>query len=263
MSRTPTAGIQPERAVQADASLSLRKPSRTLVDQAADSIVAAAARGAFLPGDRLVEAEIARDLGISRVPVREALRLLESQGIVVSTPYKGVRLMAVTNDAAGGFARMRIALEALAVRECVERGPAAGIVGMRAANGALRIAARRRDRSSLIMADHDFHAALFQSSGNPALINVWRGLSGQMAVLWGLVYGNVVPTAILIEEHQAVLEAIERRDADRAAAAVASHLERLPGIDYESALQARLAERSPEARRPEQVLRPQRATRRR
>src|SRR3954452_10874117 len=61
---------------------------RTMVEQAAEAIVAGAARGIFLPDDRLVEAEIARDLGISRVPVREALRLLESQGIVVSTPYK-------------------------------------------------------------------------------------------------------------------------------------------------------------------------------
>src|SRR5688500_5352071 len=79
---------------------------RTMVEQAAEAIVAAATRGAFLPGDRLVEAEIARDLGISRVPVREALRLLESQGIVNSTPYKGMRLMDVTN--AGVSALMRV-----------------------------------------------------------------------------------------------------------------------------------------------------------
>jgi DNA-binding GntR family transcriptional regulator len=223
-----------------------------LVDQAADAIVAAAARGAFLPGDRLVEAEIARDLGISRVPVREALRLLESQGIVVSTPYKGVRLMAVTNDAAGGLARMRIALEALAVRECVQNGPSAGIVSLRNANSALRTAARRRDRSSLIMADHDFHAALFTSSGNLALINVWRSIAGQMAVLWSLVHSSVVPTT-LIDEHQAVLEAIERRDPDRAAAAITSHLQRLPGLDYETALRTRLTERQPAARRPQQT----------
>src|SRR5690348_9267599 len=79
---------------------------RTMVEQAAEAIVAAAARGVFLPGDRLVEAEIARDLGISRVPVREGLRLLESQGIVVSTPYKGMRLMQVSNE--GVAALMRV-----------------------------------------------------------------------------------------------------------------------------------------------------------
>ena len=95
---------------------------RTMVDQAAEAIVAAATRGAFLPGDRLVEAEIARDLGISRVPVREALRLLESQGIVVSTPYKGMRLMQVTNQGVAELTRVRTALESLAVREIVAAG---------------------------------------------------------------------------------------------------------------------------------------------
>ena len=92
---------------------------RTLVEHAAESIVAAAARGAFLPGDRLVEAEIARDLGISRVPVREALRLLESQGIVNSTPYKGMRLMEVTNTGVAALMRVRLALETQAIGEAL------------------------------------------------------------------------------------------------------------------------------------------------
>ncbi len=238
----------PDGAGRADGLLSLRGTSRTLVDQAADAIVAAAARGVFLPGDRLVEAEIARDLGISRVPVREALRLLESQGIVVATPYKGVRLMMVTNHAASGFARMRMALEALAVRECVEHGPDGGLGHLRAANGALQKAARRRDRALLITADRDFHAALFLSSGNPALVNIWRSVAGQMAVLWGLVH-HTAATTTLIEEHQAVLEAIERRDADCAADALTRHLQRLPDLDFEEALEARLAERAPATRR--------------
>src|SRR5215213_5415749 len=95
---------------------------RTMVEQAAEAIVAAAAGGAFLPGDRLVEAEIARDLGISRVPVREALRLLESQGIVNSTPYKGMRLMEVTNAGVAALMRVRLALETQAIGEALGQG---------------------------------------------------------------------------------------------------------------------------------------------
>src|SRR5918911_931158 len=95
---------------------------RTMVEQAAEAIVAGAARGIFLPDDRLVEAEIARDLGISRVPVREALRLLESQGIVVSTPYKGMRLMQVSNRGVAELMRVRLALETLAVQEALRQG---------------------------------------------------------------------------------------------------------------------------------------------
>jgi DNA-binding GntR family transcriptional regulator len=67
----------------------------TLVDQVVDAMIKAAAEGHILPGDRVVEADIANELNVSLVPVREALRLLESQGIVVNTPYRGMRLMEV------------------------------------------------------------------------------------------------------------------------------------------------------------------------
>ena len=63
----------------------------TLVEQVVDAFVKAAAEGQILPGDRIVEADLAKALNVSRVPVREALRLLESQGIVVNSPYRGMR----------------------------------------------------------------------------------------------------------------------------------------------------------------------------
>ena len=88
----------------------------TLVDRAADAIIAGAAAGVVLPGDRIVEAEVARSLGISRVPVREALRVLESQGLVVNERYKGVRLMPVTPERLGQVLDVRVALEKTAVR---------------------------------------------------------------------------------------------------------------------------------------------------
>ena len=69
-----------------------------LVNMVVDAIVEAAATGVFLPGDRIVEAEVARALNVSRIPVREALRLLESQGVVVSERYRGMSLMSVDID---------------------------------------------------------------------------------------------------------------------------------------------------------------------
>ena len=94
---TPVSEPRPADGPRLDVPLA-RKPARrrTLVDQVVDAIVAGAARGVILPGDRIVETEIAQELSMSRVPVREALRLLESQGLVVSSPYKGVRLNPVT-----------------------------------------------------------------------------------------------------------------------------------------------------------------------
>ena len=91
--------------------------TRTLVERVVDAIVEAAARGLILPGDRVVEAEVARELKISRVPVREAFRQLESQGIVINKPYRGMRLMDVSVERLEKTLKVRLALEALAAEE--------------------------------------------------------------------------------------------------------------------------------------------------
>src|SRR3712207_6223764 len=137
-----------------------------MVEQAAEAIVAAAARGVFLPGDRLVEAEIARDLGISRVPVREALRLLESQGIVVSTPYKGMRLMQVSNRSVAELMRVRLALETLAVHELLRQEGPERLRALRLAAEACNRAAQAGDPVLIVAADEHFHGELCRASGN-------------------------------------------------------------------------------------------------
>ncbi|MFC7693112.1 GntR family transcriptional regulator [Paeniroseomonas aquatica] len=158
-----------------------------MVEQAAEAIVAAAVRGLFLPGDRLVEAEIARDLGISRVPVREALRLLESQGIVASTPYKGMRLMQVSNAGVASLMRLRLALESLAVQEALRAsGGAERFARMSLAAEVYAQACRLGDPAPIVLADEDFHAELCRASGNAPLLALWQSLARQLAVIWGL-----------------------------------------------------------------------------
>ena len=98
--------------------------TKTLVDQVVDAIVEATAKGIFLPGDRIVEAEVACSLNVSRIPVREALRLLESQGVVVSERYRGMRLMSVNIDRLEKTLKVRLALEKLAGAEVMARANA-------------------------------------------------------------------------------------------------------------------------------------------
>jgi len=207
---------------------------RTMVEQAAEAIVAGAARGIFLPGDRLVEAEIARDLGISRVPVREALRLLESQGIVVSTPYKGMRLMQVSNRGVASLMRVRLALETLAVEEALTQpgGPERFEHLRRAAEG-YASAIRGTDPALRVIADEHFHAELCRSSGNPCLLSLWLNLSRQLSVVWGLmVQGDdlVMPD----RQHFTLLEALERNDLDDARAALYTHINWHQARDFEA-----------------------------
>jgi DNA-binding GntR family transcriptional regulator len=252
----PTGHLEDAAAVLVDAPL-LTRPAdprrltpvqpRTMVEQAAESIVAAAARGVFLPGDRLVEAEIARDLGISRVPVREALRLLESHGIVVSTPYKGMRLMQVTNRDVGALMRLRLRLEILAAEEAAaalrqeEQGAARQrIAPLQRAAAAFALAAERRDETALVAANLAFHGELVRASGNAPLYALWQSLARQLAVIWGLGHPNRdVPAAV--REHQEILAAIESQDLAALPALMGTHIARGMVGDFEALLASRRA----------------------
>jgi DNA-binding GntR family transcriptional regulator len=213
---------------------------RTMVEQAAEAIVAAAARGIFLPGDRLVEAEIARDLGISRVPVREALRLLESQGIVVSTPYKGMRLMQITNRAVAELMRVRTALEALALREILGDGPASAehlAIARRAAER-YEAAAAGADAAAIVAADEAFHGELCRLSGNGVLHGLWLSVARQLSVVWGLGH-DVRPKARIAGEHREILDHLVRGDAAGAQVALDAHLAWHQDLDFERQVERR------------------------
>jgi DNA-binding GntR family transcriptional regulator len=213
---------------------------RTMVEQAAAAIVAAAARGVFLPGDRLVEAEIARDLGISRVPVREALRLLESQGIVVSTPYKGMRLMQVTNPAVAELMRVRTALEALALRELLASGAATAerLAPAHRAAERYEAVAGGADAAAIVAADEAFHGELCRLSGNGVLLGIWLGLARQLSVVWGLGH-DVRPKQRIAQEHLEILGRLQGGDAAGAQAALDAHLAWHEDLDFERAVQRR------------------------
>jgi DNA-binding GntR family transcriptional regulator len=213
---------------------------RTMVEQAAEAVVAAAARGVFLPGDRLVEAEIARELGISRVPVREALRLLESQGIVVSTPYKGMRLMQVTNRAVAELMRVRAALESLALREILANGPATEALLAPARRAAQRYnaVAEGGDTAAIVAADEAYHGEICRLSGNGVLHGIWLSVARQLSVVWGLGH-DVRPKPRISREHDEILDLLARGDGDAAQASLTRHLSWHEDLDFEQAVARR------------------------
>jgi DNA-binding GntR family transcriptional regulator len=212
---------------------------RTMVEQAAAAIVAAAARGIFLPGDRLVEAEIARDLGISRVPVREALRLLESQGIVVSTPYKGMRLMQVDNQGVAALMRVRLALETLAVQEALRRpGGRERFAALERAGAQFVLATSGGDPALIVAAEEQFHCEILRASGNAPLVALWQSLARQLAVIWGLAQQGRAP-GVAEHEHAALLAALAAGDEVAAVAALAEHINWHQHHDFEAVVAER------------------------
>jgi DNA-binding GntR family transcriptional regulator len=224
----------------ADEAWQRLRPS-TLVDQALDAIVAGAARGLILPGDRIVETEIARALGVSRVPVREALRLLESQGLVVSEPYKGIRLMAVTQRRLEQVLEVRVVLETTAARRAFAPGESKvrALRCLSACADELELMAARQDAYGCARADTAFHRELCRLGGNEVLCTMWEQLSRQLTIIVGLsTLGK--PMRELVAEHRKLLKVFAADRPADIATALDEHI-RLQNevIDFERLVEER------------------------
>lgn len=210
--------------------------ARTLVDQVVDAIVEATARGVFLPGDRIVEAEVARALNVSRIPVREALRLLESQSVVVSERYRGMRLMSVDIHGLEKILKVRLVLEQLAGAEVMQRVAADPdvLAPLEAALAALHAAAAAEDDFQVAALDTAFHRCLCELSGNEVLVRSWEPLSRQLTIIFGLATHRKT-LASIVAEHDEVIDALRAGDRAKYDRLMEVHiLEYSRAVDYES-----------------------------
>jgi DNA-binding GntR family transcriptional regulator len=206
--------------------------SKTLVDQVVDAIVEATATGAFLPGDRIIEAELARELNVSRIPIREALRILESQGIVVNTRYRGMRLMDVSVDRLEKILKVRLALETLAAREVLEarKTDPAVLAPLDHVVEELHKAADNSDSYRVARLDTEFHRTLCKLSGNDVLLQLWEPLSRQLTIIFGL---STLQKGLetIVEEHDNLLASLKAGDLR-----ILEHVMKVHILDYTQAL---------------------------
>ena len=140
-------------------------PSRTVV--VLDAIKHAILTGELQPGQGLVETDLAGVLGVSKTPVREALKTLAGAGLVTMSPYKGAAVRGVDDDLVRSVYDLRLLLEPEAVRRAVAHGGQAG-----AARHALRRSDQAADRAERSLANRDFHRALYLGCGNAMLVSV-------------------------------------------------------------------------------------------
>lgn len=186
---------------------------RTLVDHVVDQILAAAARGLILPGERLVEKDLGASLNMSRVPIREALRVLESQGVVTSEPYKGIRMMEITEAKLAQILDVRTTLETLAVTRAIEAGrnTKAALDPLRRRVEEMRLMTERRDVYGVASADTAFHMEMVGLGGNPSLTTLWQSLARQLTVIIGLAVESKNMDTI-VSEHEQLIEVIAAGD---------------------------------------------------
>lgn len=208
----------------------------TMVDHAVAAIISGASRGVILPGDRIVEADLVGALGMSRVPIREALRILESQGVVTSSPYKGIRLMDMTHERLEQVLDVRSNLEILATRRALEAGRnrPRDIDLLERARDELDLMAERDDAYGFALADAGFHRVLVQLAGNPVLSVLWESLARQVTIIGGLATLGK-PMRDIVVEHDQLIKAYASGDVEAMVRELHEHIVVMAhGIDFDA-----------------------------
>ncbi|HEX6525675.1 MAG TPA: GntR family transcriptional regulator [Streptosporangiaceae bacterium] len=192
-------------------------PSRTVAVLGA--IKHAILAGELRPGQALVESDLAERLGVSKTPVREALKTLAGAGLVTMSPYKGATVRVVGDDEARHLYDVRLLLEP----EALSRSVIGGNDWARA-RAALARADHATDLAERSLANRDFHAALYAGCGNPLLISMLADLRDQTALVSATSWRQNPSWECEAAEHLAVLEAAEAGEAAKAAGLLRAHI---------------------------------------
>ena len=181
--------------------------------------------GRILPGARLSESSIARDMGVSRAPVREAARLLESSGLVEYHPNRGFFVQTVSAAALGNLYELRIVIERAAIARLVAQGAQQTLPLLRAQLGELyRVAQAGEDVVRQVDADMLFHRLICQGSGNPRFLTVFDQIANETRlglILIGRLYDD---PHLMAQTHEPIIDAIAAGDADAAVNAIDFHI---------------------------------------
>jgi DNA-binding GntR family transcriptional regulator len=202
---------------------------QSLREQVRDTLLRDIISGVYKPGDRLVEMKIARDLGTSQAPVREALRELEALGFVASERNRGTFVGDVWKRGLREIYAVRGGLEELATRLATPL-LAGDVSTLQVEVDAMRQAAAAGDVDGLVAHSYRFHRAIIEHSGNQLLLNVWQGLHIETRTTITMMAPGLDLMEIA-DSHQPIVDAIACGDVEHACTVTREHqqyFERLP-----------------------------------
>ena len=196
---------------------------RPLRHDAYDALYEAILLGRLPPGARIVEAEIARQMGISRGPLREAIRQLEQDGLVEYRPRRGAIVGELTRDRVLDAYSTRVELEGFAARLAAPRLSGADVDRLQALCAAMQRAARNGDASGVLQLDVKFHETVCEISGNRVLLRLWTSLGPHAWTLFSGAQQRGYDLPALAERHNSVLAALQSGDSRRAEQVAREH----------------------------------------
>ena len=198
----------------------------TLVESVAEAIRESILSGRFAPGDRLVEAELARELHVSRGPIREALGLLGKDGIVVHEPRRGKFVQGLTPRLIDEVYSLRLLLEPFAVERVIANLDDGGRSRLQSALASIAAAAGAGDERALAAADVGFHNLIYELADHELLQRAWlENIAGKLRLMSNITTRSLTELKDAERNHRRILEPILAGDAEHAKRAITQHIE--------------------------------------
>lgn len=198
---------------------------RTMHDEIVECVRDMIIEGQLPPGARIHEGQLGKLLGISRTPLREALKFLASEGLLELVPGRGAVVKKFGAAELRDMLQVLSALETLAARQTCANAADADIAGLRAVHDEMMRHYARGDRLDYYKCNQAIHTRLVALSGNAFLAATHEGIQSRLRRIRFVGHEGAEKWADAVAEHEALIAAIEARDVDRVATIVAKHLD--------------------------------------
>lgn len=217
---TPEPGVAPVPAMSTPLKIGEQHPQLFAVvrDKLRERILS----GEFTPGDRLVEGRLSEEMGVSRIPVREALRALAAEGLVTIEPRRGASVAVLSDAVAYDMVEVRATLEGLNAKLAAQRRTSATVERLQAFLDAGAQATRDESFNEFIALNSQFHEMLATIAGNIVLTDLMRSLRDRTALLFAP--SNMRRAKQNWEEHGQILKAVIAGNGDLAALLASQHV---------------------------------------
>lgn len=180
--------------------------------------------GDLLPGQALTEMQIASQLGVSRAPVREAIRILGRDGLVESVPYRGTTVRKLTRQDIEEVYSLRLVLETFALRRIIEGSLMDDVEPLKAICRSMEAHARSRDLKGLNLDDEAFHETIIQSANHQLLASTWSSLGLRVRQAMSLRNQEFPDPAEVASNHRPIVAALAAKDLELATKLLEDHI---------------------------------------
>lgn len=182
-------------------------------------------KGELTPGERLMEIQLAERLGVSRTPIREAIRKLELEGLVLMIPRKGAEVAKISEKSLRDVLEVRRSLEELAIELACQRMNEDELMQLEEAQKDFRKAVESKDVMKIAETDEHYHDVIYFGTGNSRLVQILNNLREQM-YRYRLEYiKDEDKRQVLLVEHDNILKAVRSRHVAEAKAAIREHID--------------------------------------